>query len=486
MKRAVKPGLLALVLSTAFLASCQHAPATQAGAPKRSAPVISFPDREQRPPPLSGTAFQLPTIVDRRLSNGIRVLIVQQRDAPIVCLRLLVKRGAADVAPGVAQLAVATFFRRVKSVPGASAQVWAGYDALSIQAAAVTRWSQSSNLPDDTFSALARMLHVVDLPDDAVEAARRELLERTTDLEHDLDATAARLAHSLLYPLQHPYHFDVHGEKPSVASVSRATLEQFFREHVQPDQLTMVAVGDIAIESFISSMKFNFGSWQGNAVPRRALPEPISAPPSGPAISLLNAPSLGEAAITVGARGVAWNSPDFHALVLLNTLLGGSFQSRLNMNLRERMAYAYSPFSTFGIWRGTGPFLVHGKVDADDTADAITRIAGELTRVRNEPLSDTELRELKRAATRRIPLLFATLADTVAAVSQLAVHDQPINTYALLAERIQQVTPEDLQRVARAYLAPEQLRWIVIAPAKRVKESLERLPLGAVTQVDSL
>lgn len=475
MKRA---NVTSWLLLLAFAGGCGHAAPRQA--PSATTPTPVWPALELRPNPLSQTEFLPPRVLERRLANGIRVLVVQQRELPVVQLCLLVRRGAADTEPGVARLAAATFFSRIKSVPGTRSRAFVGYDAIGIEAVGLTRWGSSSNLPDATFSALVRMLRVSELEQDLFERERRALAERNFDLEHDIDAIIRHAEHGVLYPPEHPYHFDINGDRAALDAATRANVERFFREQVQPDQLVMVAVGDVAVESFVDSMNFNFSSWSGHAVPRRALPEPIAAPPAGPAITLIDAANLSEAAVAVAARGVPWNSSAFTALFMLNTLLGNGLESRLNMSLRESAGLAYSPYSKFEIWRGAGPFLIEGKVDVQDAATAISKIADELARLRDQPIDEHSLSELKQASIRRIPLLFGTLSDTLSAVSQLAIHERPADAYDKMAADIERVTAADISSVAREHLSPSQLRWTVIAPANQVKQPLERLNLGEI------
>jgi len=463
------------------LAGCHAAPPP---APSVAAtPHRSWPALDMRPDPLPRVDYKPPEIVERHMANGIRLLIVQQRELPVVHLRLIIKRGAADARPGVAMFAADSFFRRIQFVPGTTARSWVSYDAISVDAVGLTRWANSSNLPEHSFSALAGMLRMDALPEAIFSAGLSDLLERQVDREHDLDGIARLIEIVSLYPETHPYHFDPGGDRRALQALSRQHVEQFFRDHVQPDQVAMVAAGDVATESFVDSMNFSFGSWSGRAAPRRPLPEPIEVGPSGSSIALVDAPRLSESVISVGARGAGWSSPDFLPLVMLNTLLGATFQSRINLSLRERTGYAYTPFSSFSPWRGSGPFLVQGKVDVQDTPAAVTRIAGELARVRDEALDAEALQQLQQLTIRRLPLLFATLADTVEAVSQLAIHDRATTTYETLAESVQQVTAAELTRVARTYLAENKLRWVVVAPAGAVKEPLEHLAFGAVTLV---
>jgi zinc protease len=170
---------------------------------------------------------------------------------------------------------------------------------------------------------------------------------------------------------------------------------------------------------------------------------------------------------------VPWTSPDYYPLWILSELLGGAFDSRLNQNLRETNAYSYSSTTSLGTFRGTAPFEVMGLATPENTADAMREMKTEVERVRTEALARDEIERVKRAAIRRIPMMFSTLAATLQSVETLAAYDRPANDYSTLASAIERVSVADVERVARVYLAPDQLRWFVVADASMVRKSIE-------------
>jgi zinc protease len=184
--------------------------------------------------------------------------------------------------------------------------------------------------------------------------------------------------------------------------------------------------------------------------------------------------------LLVAARGVAWDDADYEPLFLLNVLLGGSFSSRLNLNLRETNSYSYGAGSQFGRWRGPGLFEIRSSVASERTAESMRQIADEIARLVSRPLDVQELATLKRAARRHLALSGLSLESLTDAVAQLAVYDRPANYYDESSLQIDRITANDLWRVAQRYLTPDKLRWIVVGDAAATREQIAALGLGSL------
>jgi predicted Zn-dependent peptidase len=177
----------------------------------------------------------------------------------------------------------------------------------------------------------------------------------------------------------------------------------------------------------------------------------------------------------VALVGVARSTPDFDALTVMNTLLGGKFSSRLNLNLREKHAYTYGAGSGFAMRRAAGPFSAGGAIVTKATAPAIREIFRELERLRAEPVSESELADAKANLIRQLPARFETASETAASVSYLAIHALPLDEYATRPQRFARVTREDIQAAARGHLVLEKMRVVVVGDASAIKDDLGKL-----------
>jgi zinc protease len=431
-----------------------------------------------RPPSDVDRPFVPPEVHDRRLSNGVRLLMVERRDLPLVALNLLVKRGASDAAPGVARLASGVINERARYTRTVVQATRVNQDTLSLRGMAVTRVREGSNLSDRAFWMLARVITDPDVPVpifERVEKLRDARLQRRNVWD-----TLAALERSTFYPQAHPYQRSVEGEPSSPLEL--AAVQGFLHDHVQPDQLVVIGVGDLARESFFDSVARAFGTWRGRARERAPLPEPIAGPIGGVPLVLVDGPELTQAYVRVSARGVRESSPDLAPLAVLDEILGGS-AGRLNLSLRHDKASTYGSYSNFWWARGTGLFQAWTSVEPEQTAGTLLVLAEEIARLRDELLSEAELIRAKRTLIRRLALDFATLDSTVEAVARIAASNLPADFLRHEAEKLDAVTSADVRRAARSYLAPEALRWFVVADASKVRTSLERSPLGALAVV---
>jgi predicted Zn-dependent peptidase len=182
---------------------------------------------------------------------------------------------------------------------------------------------------------------------------------------------------------------------------------------------------------------------------------------------------------------VARTSRDYVPLLVMNTILGGMFSSRINLNLREAHAYTYGARSSFAWRRGAGPFTIGGAIAAPSTAPAVQEIFNELRRIRDTVVTDEELLAAKARLTESLPARFETGEQTAAAVADLFVYGLPLDEYATLTARVNAITPAEVQRVARQYLDVDHARVVVVGDATLVAPGLEALGLGNLALRDA-
>jgi predicted Zn-dependent peptidase len=466
-------------------AACTSGPPPRAEVPPSiREPAVSpvLEDRSRAPRSAPEESYVPPKVFERRLANGVRVLVVERRELPLVHLSLVVRRGAVDAPPGIVKGAVTTIADEAPPLPNVRFRTWVNYDAIGVSAVGLTFPHFSSNLPTETFAGFAELLRGASAVQAPFVAGCIRHFDAARGAAQSDAASLARLERASLYPAGHPYRYPLDGTTATPPDAAEAAA-RFWREHVQPDQLVAVAAGDVARESFVDSIDLAFSRWQGRAVPRAPLPEPIAAPLEGAPVTLLDRPGLQTSRILMAARAVSSVDRDYHPLRILSTILGGTFVGRLSQNLRETNAFSYASASDLGIWRGTAPFEARALAAPERTADAVREMTLEIERLRNEELSAAEFERVRRAAIRRIPMLFADLASTVEAVSLIGTYDLPADEYSRMAAALERVTAADVTRVAKVYLAPERLRWFILGDASVVRKPLEALPFGPLAVV---
>ena len=258
-----------------------------------------------------------------------------------------------------------------------------------------------------------------------------------------------------LYPAQHAYGWPLLGDEPAVKKITRQKLAAFHSAQLKPEALTLTLAGDVAKDRAIAELERVFGGLKGQATERKVPVDPASKPQDS-RIVIIDRPGAAQSNVSVALVGVARSTPDFDALTVMNTLFGGKFSSRLNLNLREKHAYTYGAGSGFAMRHAAGPFTAGGAIVTKATGPAIREILRELERLRSEPVSESELADAKANLIRQLPARFETAAETAASVGYLAIHGLPLDEYATRPRRFAEVTREDVQAVARRHLVPRR------------------------------
>lgn len=487
-------------LAAAALAACSSTPPPPAAPAKApappppvAAPAPEPPDafRKTPPPPGPDVVFVPPRIEEAKLANGIRVLVVERHELPIVAVEVITVRGADQAAPGVgafvgAMLAQGTKTRNALEFSdaigklGASFSSWVGFDGGGVRGQSLSpRFGELLTLLGDAYMNPA-------FSPAEIERERSRRLTRLAEM-NDRPASLLSIAQGMaLYPEGHPYNTPLLGTEAALKKITRAALVQFHAAQFRPELTTIAVAGNITRADAVKEVERVFGAWKGPAgappVPAEAkVPE---APPAlaegAPRVVIVDRPGLTQSTVTVTLPGVPRSTKDYDALLVMNTLFGGQFSSRLNLNLREKHAYTYGARSSFEMRHGPGPFSAGGAIVRESTGPAVKEILAEIERIRREPVTAEELEDAKANLIRQLPARFETAGATASTLADLAIHGLPLDEFATRPARIQRITPEDVQRVAQKYLVPEQLRVVLVGDANAVGEQLTALALGPI------
>jgi zinc protease len=218
-----------------------------------------------------------------------------------------------------------------------------------------------------------------------------------------------------------------------------------------------------------------FGSWTGSGKPSES-PSTISAPTRK--ILFVDQPGAPQSVILAFGVGLPRSSPDYAPVTVMNTMLGGLFSARINMNLREKNGFTYGAFSQYVFRRGAGPFLAGAEVRSDVTAPAVHELFNELGRIRTEPLSTEELRMAKDSVIRSLPGDFESFNQVAAGTGSLWLYHLPLDYNRKLPAMIEAVTAEDTSRVANQYVHPENFLLVTVGDRSKVEAGLQDLKLG--------
>jgi predicted Zn-dependent peptidase len=245
-----------------------------------------------------------------------------------------------------------------------------------------------------------------------------------------------------------------------------------------PPGITVVAAGDASHDALADFVEAAFGGWaaRGDGVPRAdpaALPPP---PPPDERVTLLHRSSAAQSELRIGHVAVSRDTPDYHALLVLNMVLGGQFVSRINLNLREDKGYTYGARTSFDFRRGRGPFSFQASVQSESTVDAVLEALFEIRGIRGErPVTRKELETGRAALTRGYPRHFETAEQISRAAAQLAMYSLPDDYFSTFVPKVLAIDESEVTRVAVDYIDPSRLLTVIVGDADKVGPSLSRL-----------
>lgn len=439
------------------------------------------------PPPPS---LDLPAVETARLANGVELYVVPMHEVPLAQFMLMVPGGGrADGArPGLASFTANMLDEGADTLDafglaaevarlGATLGTGADWDYTIVSMKAPTRTLEP---------ALKLMSDVVLRPTFAAEEVQRQRDLRLAAIlqQRDQPGAVAALAYgALLFPESHPYHDALGGDSASTAALDSAMVREFYRETFVPAGTRLVVTGDVSMAEARRLAERAFGGWRGAAAGGAARPSEgaVDRPTT---LFLVDKPGAAQSVIRIGHAGVERSSPDYAALEVMNTILGGSFSSRLNFNLRETKGYTYGARSGFGWQPVAGPFTAAADVRTDVTDSSLTEFFREIRAIRDSQVTAQELDRAKAYIALGLGGEFETTTQMAGQVAELVRFGLPLDYYDGYVEKVMAVTAEDVQRVARQYLRPDRMTIVVVGDVEKIRPGLEALGLGPVSLRD--
>jgi len=434
------------------------------------------------PPP----TVSLPPIVTRQLPNGLKLLIVEQHELPLADFVLLVGSGAtADPAGkmGVANLTAAML--REGTTTRKSLDIADQAAFLGINLSPTSSWESSTlSLHTPTAqldSALALFADVAlhpSLPANEFERLRKNRLTELLQIRDQGPAIANLVFPAIVYGNAHPYGLASIGTEASVKSLTTTDLQSYYQTNFKPNNATLIIVGDVNPARIEQKVNELLGGWQRGNVPQLTYGEPPK--PATTTIYLVDKPGAAQSSFRIGGIGVPRSTKDYFALTVMNTILGGSFSSRLNQNLRETRGYTYGAGSRFDMRRAAGPFTASAEIVAAKTDSALLEFMKELNGIRQSIPAD-ELSRAKRYLQLQLPGNFETTQQIAAALVPVALYGLPLDYYNNYVQSIEGVTQADVNRVAQQYVNPGSLAIVIVGDRKTVEQGLKSVNVGPIS-----
>jgi zinc protease len=449
---------------------------------RRSGPALQV-DRDRLPVPGPTRVFPFPAIEKSVLANGLRVWTVHHTQVPLVAFTLLVRRGAASDPAGKDGLAAVTADmldegsgeRSAIEMHEALARLGAQFDTDIGSDATVISVTVLSRFTRNAVDLLSDVVVRPAIREADFSRVRQLRLHRLTQLRDMPGAVADRAFLKLIYGA-HPYGHSPIGTEASLASMDVDSARAFHARAIRPEVSTLIAVGDCDHREMVRMAAEAFADWTGAGDGER--PDEGSLPHSA-RLNIVPRPRAPQSELRIGQVSVPRDTPDYHPLVVANTILGGQFVSRINLNLREDKGLTYGARTAFEFRRRSGPFVLQVSVQTSGTARAIAESLGEIAGIRgSRPVTPAELDLGIAALTRGYARSFETGEQIGRAALQLALYDLPDDYFEQFVPRIEAVTAEDVARVMTRHLDPARLVTLVVGDLDVIGSDLNRLGLG--------
>ena len=480
---------VAIAFASASSAAITRRPST---ASKGKKPMTAqAPLDRSRPPALPAAPKpSLPTIQSQTLSNGLVLDVVEMHKAPVVDVTLVIRAGSTrdpDDLPGLATFTAGmldegagkrTSLEISEEIDflGAEMSTSAGVEVAQINLHA---------LKSSAAQALDVMADVAlrpSFPDS--EVARQRELRKTSLLQlRDQPTAMAPLAfNAVLYSGGHPYGRPASGTDASTERLTAASVTGFYARYYRPSNARILVVGDVTPAEARALIESRFGSWANAEVP--VLANLASPTPMARAIYVVDKPGAAQSVIRIGNVGVPRSTTDYYAIQVMNTMLGGSFTSRLNQNLRETHGYTYGASSGFEMRRLAGPFRAAASVATGVTDSSVVEFMKELRHIRDTAPPAAEVAKTRQLLSLGLPGDFETSAAAAQRFADVLVNDLPADVWDHYVDGINAVTPADVQRVAKQTIDPDHFVMVVVGDRKEIEPGLKALNEGPVLTRD--
>lgn len=448
------------------------------------------PDRSKPPAIGPAPSLTLPAIQRSTLSNGLAVWIVEQHEVPLAQINLLIRSGSAadpigrygigsltaDMLDEGAGTRSALELADAIEFLGANLSTRSSFDSSGI------RMSVPVSKLTEALPLMADVARRPSFPAADLERLKNERLTRLLQARDNVTALVQIAFPRIVFGPTHRYGSPADGLPPAIESFTVEAVRGYYAAHYRPDNATLIVVGDVTPAALLPVLETAFGGWKSTAMAPLVPAVPMAPQLTRRRIYVVDKPGAAQSQIRIGWVGLPRSTPDYATLEVLNTVLGGSFTSRLNQNLREKNGYSYGAGSAFDMRRSAGPFFASAGVQTDKTADALREFFVELNGILT-PVPADELAKAKNYVALGFPGEFETTGDLARKLEELLVHDLPDTTFSSFVSNVTAVTAAGVQLAAARYVQPDKMAVVVIGDRSVIEGPIRELNLGPITFV---
>ena len=487
----------------ATVADIQNAAKTWLSSGKHTLVAYPFPeyqasgtdvDRSQLPEMGEVATAEFPALERTMLSNGLDVVLARREGVSTVVMNLVVNAGyAADqgASPGTASLALSMMDEGTEAMDalqiseelqtlGASLGTYSDLDASYVSLTALKPvLDQSLDLYADVILNPAFPAKELDrLKKEQVSGIQREKTRPFT--------MALRVAPKLMYGEQHPYGNPLTGSgyEETVPKITRDDLTQFYSTWFKPNNATLTVVGDLSLDELTQKLESRFAAWKQGEVPQKNIAQAPDAP--GNVLYLMDRPESQQSIVIAGYLTDPYGQVDELAMDMMNSVLGGDFTSRINMNLREDKHWAYGAGSFVWAAKGQRPYLVYAPVQTDKTKESIQEIKKEYDGfVGDSPVKQEEFDKVQKNSMLRLSGQWETNRAVGSSLNEIVKYGLADDYFQTYGESMKNLTLDDVQALSQQMVQPKKLQWFVVGDKEKILPGLKELGMDQIVMIDA-
>ncbi len=445
------------------------------------------PPQATPPPPGPARPINLPKITERKLPNGLTVVMAPLPNVPKITSILSIHANQAtgrDKHPGIAQLVASVvnegtdtrtsqqIKEELRSI-GGSLSLFTDSDSTQMFATSLSEFSAK------LLDLMSDVAQHPSFPEKEVALAKENTIQSIRANRAQPGFLAGERLQKAVFG-NHPYGFVVADEK-SIAALTRADLKEFVNAYYAPNNAHLVVVGDFTPDTLFPQIEKAFGAWKQVNVPVEEMPQPPAREKRQ--IYFVDRPGSVQSAIYMGIVSIPRKGADYFALRTADTIFGGSFYSRLTKNIREQKGYTYSPFSVSNTMARSGFWQTGAFVRNEVTGPTLLEMFYEIDRMRVAPVADEELSAAKTYSVGNFSIELASQSGLASRINTIYTFDLPHDFITNFRPRIESLTPNDIQRAAAKYFDTYRMAIVVVGDWSKVKDQVT--PFGEVTLFDA-
>ncbi|NPV10622.1 MAG: insulinase family protein [Ignavibacteria bacterium] len=456
--------------------------------------IPSDVDRSKLPEQGPAPEIKFPELQKAQLKNGLKVVLAERHSIPVVNFNLVVDAGyAADqfALPGTSKLTMEMIDEGTKkrtalqiseelSLLGASLGSGSDLDVSYVSLSAL------KNKLDESLDIFADVILNPVFPEEDFNRLKAQTIAAIQREKVTPTSMALRVFPKILYGENHAYGNPMTGSgtEESVKKITRDDLIKFHQTWFKPNNSTLVIVGDITLDEILPKLEKLFDGWKPGTVPVKNISEVAHKEKS--VVYILDRPGSLQSLIFAGHIAPSSSDPDDIAIEMMNTIFGGAFTSRINMNLREDKHWSYGASSFLMGARGQRPFIVYASVQTDKTKESMVEIKKELEQIKTtKPPTEEELNKNKQNEILALPGSWETMRSVLGSIVTIVKYNLPDDYYQKYPQKLQQLNLDDVKRATNKVIQPDKLVWVVVGDRSKIEKGIRELNYGEIYFVDS-